>query len=333
MNYLEKPTVSAIFVQQLLSQLTPSKTSIDSLVLSLEVRGKLSSGKSFTSAEVCQLITAIQLSLDDELMGLLPKKVPLDSFSVALDALRYLPNMNSAIQWLNSYYSLYAEKPIFRFERSSNTYYLYVNEQPNKNSSLALYVELSLICIYKTLCLICKTNIPLVEVGLSFPVDIVKSEMHYLFSVEKLITTKSPYISFDKSMLNLPVYVIDIPGQDMLYHSIITWLRRKDVLTKIINMAENTTPLSFPNKKTVASNLNISQQTLTRRLTAEGFTYQDIKDLVRKERAISLLINPHVTIKKIALELGFSEPHGFTKAFRKWFSMSPSEYRKKILEK
>ncbi len=50
----------------------------------------------------------------------------------------------------------------------------------------------------------------------------------------------------------------------------------------------------------------------------------------RIERAKALLAKPTVSVTEIALRLGFSETSGFTGAFRKLTSHTPSEYRKSL---
>ncbi|MDN5202291.1 AraC family transcriptional regulator ligand-binding domain-containing protein [Fulvivirgaceae bacterium BMA10] len=78
----------------------------------------------------------------------------------------------------------------------------------------------------------------------------------------------------------------------------------------------------------VAEKLNTSRQSLYRRLKAEGITFKELLDQVRKELASTLMKSQKNTLIEIAFLLGFSELSSFSRAYKKWFSRSPSELRK-----
>ncbi len=73
--------------------------------------------------------------------------------------------------------------------------------------------------------------------------------------------------------------------------------------------------------------LNMSARTLRRRLESEGTSYQRIKDKARRDRAISLLRNPELSVCEVADALGFSDPSAFHRSFKKWTGQSPGAFR------
>lgn len=77
----------------------------------------------------------------------------------------------------------------------------------------------------------------------------------------------------------------------------------------------------------VAGTLGMSRQTLYRRLKAEGVTFEEILDAKRRSLAIRYLGLHRLSVKAVAYKLGFSEPAAFSRAFKRWTGVSPSEFR------
>jgi len=82
-----------------------------------------------------------------------------------------------------------------------------------------------------------------------------------------------------------------------------------------------------PDKARIADKLNMSQRTLQRRLCAEGTSYQQVLDNTRHQLAVDYLKQLELTITDIAYLLGFTEPSAFYRAFKKWSSLTPGQFR------
>lgn len=79
----------------------------------------------------------------------------------------------------------------------------------------------------------------------------------------------------------------------------------------------------------VAQKLNCSEDTIRRRLKAEGSAFTEIKESVRREMAIYHLHSMNTPINEIAYMLGFSEPSAFNRAFKRWTGETPGDFRRK----
>ncbi len=77
----------------------------------------------------------------------------------------------------------------------------------------------------------------------------------------------------------------------------------------------------------MALRLAMSVPTLRRRLDQEGTTFSDIVDEIRRELAERYLREPSMAVSEVAFLLGFSSESAFHRAFRRWTSLAPSEYR------
>lgn len=83
-------------------------------------------------------------------------------------------------------------------------------------------------------------------------------------------------------------------------------------------------PTSF---ETVAARLHMTTRTLRRKLDEEGTSFRKLVDELRMEVAVKYLRDTELTVHDIANSLGFSEATIFRRAFRRWTSRSPREFR------
>ncbi|UUY06721.1 AraC family transcriptional regulator [Pseudomonas sp. J452] len=89
-------------------------------------------------------------------------------------------------------------------------------------------------------------------------------------------------------------------------------------------------PQGEPKRETVAQALLLSERTLQRRLQDEGTSYQQLLDDTRRELAGQYLTQPNLTLLEISYLLGFADPSNFFRAFRRWFDVTPGEYRARL---
>ena len=82
--------------------------------------------------------------------------------------------------------------------------------------------------------------------------------------------------------------------------------------------------------RTIAARLGISETTLHRRLKSEDTTFKTLSDDAAKSYAKYLIAQKTLQIGAIARRLGYSETACLTRAFYRWFGMSPSEFRNSL---
>jgi len=86
-------------------------------------------------------------------------------------------------------------------------------------------------------------------------------------------------------------------------------------------------PDNMPSLEDLAKVFNVSSRTIIRYLQAENTTYRTLRDTVHKQLATDALRNTDHSIDAIALDLGYQDTTSFRRAFKRWCSCSPSEYR------
>lgn len=79
----------------------------------------------------------------------------------------------------------------------------------------------------------------------------------------------------------------------------------------------------------IAEKLGLSPDGLRRRLRSEGTSISRLREYVRRDVATRELRNNIRSVEVISAMLGYAEPRSFTRAFRDWTDLSPSEYRAK----
>jgi AraC-like DNA-binding protein len=77
----------------------------------------------------------------------------------------------------------------------------------------------------------------------------------------------------------------------------------------------------------LARDLHMSRRSLQRRLAEAEATYQSLVDDTRRDMALRYLEDPGKSATDITFLLGYSQQSAFTRAFRRWMGVSPSEYR------
>lgn len=77
----------------------------------------------------------------------------------------------------------------------------------------------------------------------------------------------------------------------------------------------------------VAARMGVSRQTLYRRLKAEGVTFEQVLDGLRRELALHYLDGRKVSVDEVAYLTGFSDRAAFSRAFKRWTGSSPGAAR------
>ncbi len=175
-------------------------------------------------------------------------------------------------------------------------------------------------------------QIPLLHVGLAYPKPAHAVELSYLFPCPKDYNFEVNQLAFSTHYLNLkpvrskaeiirfskysPAGLMTIPGDDRSL---------KNRINQLV-LAQRGSALQLPRIDEIAEHFHLTTQTLHRRLKKEGTSYQRIKDSIRRDVAVTKLVQERLPVYKVAEIVGFSEPRSFTRAFKQWTGLSPREY-------
>jgi len=102
---------------------------------------------------------------------------------------------------------------------------------------------------------------------------------------------------------------------------------REDVATQARMKLMDLLPSGRVSARHVADALHLSTRSLQRKLAAHGTSLARLLEDTRRELAGQYVRNSRLSVGEITYLLGFSEPASFTRAFRRWYGVSPSAFR------
>ncbi|BFM16461.1 AraC family transcriptional regulator [Maricurvus nonylphenolicus] len=88
----------------------------------------------------------------------------------------------------------------------------------------------------------------------------------------------------------------------------------------------------FPCAAKLAKQLHMSESTLHRRLSKEGFRYQQVMDHIRYRLATEYLCSTSLPVSEVAYLLGFSDVANFRRSFKRWANKTPTEVRQQNID-
>lgn len=106
------------------------------------------------------------------------------------------------------------------------------------------------------------------------------------------------------------------------------WLQsiQPGLITKARNEILRLLPGGSVTADNVACALKLSTRSLQRKLSEEGSSFKQIQTSVRKELAVEYLQQAEISLQEITFLLGFADQSNFTRAFNRWYGVSPSKY-------
>ncbi len=86
----------------------------------------------------------------------------------------------------------------------------------------------------------------------------------------------------------------------------------------------------YPSLPDIAAQLDLTEPVLKAKLVEHGLRFSDLLEKVRLNDASRLLNQTTLRVEQISQNLGYQNSANFTRAFRCWVGVTPSEYRKRL---
>jgi len=284
---------------------------------------------------VAKLYAGIAEELNDEFMGFTEKPIKVGTFALMAEWVSHSQTLEELLQKGIRFYNQITDEVQMSLEIEGDHVYLTSEFRRPELDFEHFYIEYWHVTWHRFASWFIGKPIKLLGAYINYtPLD--RDEFDLLFRCPIYLKSKYNRLVFHKKYLQEPVVrtqgdlqiflrrapidMLTIPGED----TSLTAQIKQQLQPK--GLKEDQT-LSLPTSLELAKALNMSEQTLRRKLNDEGSSYQKIKDTLRQELATKLLSQRTMSIAKISKQLNFSEPRAFTRAFKQWSGYTPKEYR------
>ncbi|MFO1392004.1 MAG: AraC family transcriptional regulator ligand-binding domain-containing protein [Agitococcus sp.] len=176
---------------------------------------------------------------------------------------------------------------------------------------------------------------------------LVEAKMYFNFAqpayseVYKDYFSGSYQFSAPYSYIKIPLASCHIPNASANHQNYVLAMRQCEVMLSQLKSHKCSTtyqiqkmmlsqPLGTLSEEDAAAALFISKRTLARHLAKEGSSYMEIRDKLLAEQASHYLRHSTMSVEVIASLLNYHDSANFRRAFKRWFAVSPKEYRQKL---
>jgi AraC-like DNA-binding protein len=154
---------------------------------------------------------------------------------------------------------------------------------------------------------------------------------HY-FGCEVEFSASRSAIHLDKQDLDVPLAASNVELARQNDQLVIEFLAKgkMDLPSQVYSKLIELLPSGDCSRERVASALNMSGSAFHEKLKKAGSSYQQLLDQTRKDLAEYHIVHTDMSLTEVAFLLGFNESTNFARAFRRWFGISPREYRNRL---
>lgn len=180
------------------------------------------------------------------------------------------------------------------------------------------------------------TDVEPIEIGFSFPKP-ENHEYYYEFfgSSKVYFDVKDSYVKFDKKQLESSLVGYNPELYEYFEKQLINVLHEHDNVNQYQRKVEKYIlqhlNAEIPSISDIASAMAMSVRSLQLALKKENTTYQNILNTVRKEFSIGQLKTSKFNITEIAFITGFSDVSAFSRKFKSWTGLTPTQYQEQLL--
>lgn len=285
-----------------------------------------------TQAQYAHLTHLLRHRLRDELWGLCRRPVPLGAFAQTCRLLVGCRTLGEALEIGLRQYRLLIDDFTPRLQRLGDLAGVSVAPRRPFDPVLAYAQRVFCFLAYGLASWLVGRRIPLLAVNYPATTPGPVSEAALVFQAPIQYGGQCMAWYFGAGCLELPVVQDASSLRAFLRQApsslLVKYRDHASVTERIRRLLRHQLAAELPSLAQVARQLELTPQTLRRRLREEGQTgFRAIKDDLRRDVAVEYLARSEMALPEIAGLLGFSEASTFHRAFKHWTGMAPGAYR------
>ncbi|MGI4813632.1 MAG: AraC family transcriptional regulator ligand-binding domain-containing protein [Janthinobacterium lividum] len=288
-----------------------------------------------TPLQFAHVVRQLQHAMRDELLGFTTRPVKPGTFRLIVGQMLRCATLGEALRMACSLYHLAIDDFGMRvhFDGDLAVWNIIDHTPPDAHRWLAH--TLLLYWGFGLACWMVQRHIPLHDVRMR-----AVAPLPQCAGAEPLFDTAISYghgqsrVAFDAQWLQQPLavdvrglnaFLLNLPAQPL-----VSYREDRPLAQQVRRQLRGWDVARLPELSVVAQAMGQPSDGLRRRLREEGESYRAIVDQLRRELALRLLSQPHLSLAEVGERLGFSEPSAFHRACRRWTGRTPVDYRRML---
>lgn len=328
MTETDRRMISPSFVEEALDSLRRKGKLTEPLLAALGLPPVVSAP---ISAETYgALWLAVAAELDDEFFGMGERPMRSGSFTLLCHCVLHAQTLEQALRRALRFLNIVLDDPSGELIVRDGLAEIVLTDTGAARSAFAYRTYW--ILLHGIACWLVGRRIPIRRVDFRCAEPLQGADYRLFFGAPVQFEQRVSLLAFDGTVLKLPIVRSDQALKQFLRGApaniLVRYRYDAGLAAGVRKRLRQTPPSSWSGFADLAAKMRMSSSTLRHRLHAEGQSYAEIKDEIRRDLAIDMLLRGDRGVGEIAALLGFSEPSAFHRAFRKWTSKSPAAFRR-----
>nr|WP_298890860.1 AraC family transcriptional regulator [uncultured Acinetobacter sp.] len=330
---MSRDTISIHFVNAALTGVKRLGLDIDTLLSHVGIEAELLKQPKarISPDQYTQFARMLWLVTQDEHIGFDIQPRKLGTFAMMCQLIIHCKTLGEALERSTEFYRLFGDEWSVNLERDKHEARL-IPAIPPKYDPDHFVTESMLMIWHGLASWLIERRIPLERVHFSYDRPKHADEYDALFFAPVIqFNAQRTEVTFAADYLDLPIRQTEETLAEFLKTApaglLVKFKNTNSLTNRIRDVLKSHIGEEMPTLNDVAAMLYLSPQTLRRRLATEGKSYQGVKDALRRDAAIHLLLRHDLTLEDVAQQVGFSETSTFHRAFKKWTGVTPGLYR------
>lgn len=273
---------------------------------------------------------AVAAAVDDEFFGMGGRPMRRGSFTLLCHCVLHAKTLEQALRRALRFLGVVLEDPNGELVIRDGLAEIVLTDKGEARSAFAYRTYW--ILLHGITCWLVGRRIPIRRVDFRCAEPQQGADYRLFFGAPVQFSQTVSRLAFDRAVLKLPIVRTEQALKQFLRGApaniLVRYRYDAGLAASVRKRLRQATPSAWSSFSELAAQMKMSPSTLRHRLQSEGQSYVSIKDEIRRDLAIEMLLHGHSSVGDVAAQVGFSEPSAFHRAFRKWTSKSPAAFRR-----